>query len=297
MDPLQEWRVFLAVERRRSFTQAARDLRRSPQAVTRAIAALEARLGVRLFNRTTRSVSLTSAGEGYRERSRRALAEFDQLEAPADTQAELQGEVAVTASVLFGQRHLVPVVGEFLAAHPRLQVRLLLLDRVVSLAEEGIDLAVRIGPLPDSALRARLIGQVRLVVCASPAYLARAGAPRSPEALARHQCIAFTGIDPQPDRWPFPGDRGRERSVLVRPRLTVNTGQAAIDAAVAGLGLVRVLSYQITQQLAEKKLRLVLTSFEPPPRPIHIVHLPGVLSRAPAALIEFAAERLRRRIS
>jgi DNA-binding transcriptional LysR family regulator len=296
MDPLQEWRAFLAVERRGSFTEAARALRRSPQAVTRAIAALETRLGVRLFNRTTRSVSLTSDGERYLERSRRALAEFDLLEAPVDAQAELQGEVAVTAPVLFGQLHLVPVVGEFLAAHPRLQVRLLLLDRVVSLAEEGIDLAVRIGALPDSALRAQRVGQVRSVVCASPGYLARAGVPRAPEALARHDCIAFTGTSPQPNRWPFPGVRGRERSVVVRPRLTVNTGQAAIDAAVAGLGLVRVLSYQITGQLADKRLRAVLTSFEPPPRPVHIVHPPGVQSRAPATFIELAADRLRRRI-
>jgi DNA-binding transcriptional LysR family regulator len=297
MDRLEEWRMFVAVERRRSFVEAARWLRRSPQTVTRGIAALEERLGTRLFNRTTRSVSLTSEGERYLEPGRRVLAEFDLLEASAGAPTELRGGLTVTASVIFGQLHVLPLVADFLAIHPKLEIRLSLLDRVVSLAEEGIDLGVRIGALPDSALRARLIGHVRSVVCASPTYLERAGTPRVPESLAKHACIAFTTTTPIPNRWSFRTAGGKERSIAVHPKLTVNTGQAAIDAAVAGLGLVRVISYQVDQLVADKKLRIVLASFESGPIPVQIVHLPGVQSRAAAAFVEFAAERLRKRIT
>jgi DNA-binding transcriptional LysR family regulator len=242
-------------------------------------------------------VSLTGDGERYLDHSRRVLAEFDLLESPSDAQAELRGVLAVTAPVMFGQLHVLPVVGDFLAVHPKLELRLLLLDRVVSLAEEGIDLGVRIGALPDSALRARLVGQVRSVVCASPDYLARAGTPRTPEALAKHDCIAFTATTPIPHRWSFASASGRERSVAVRPRLTVNTAQAAIDAAVAGLGLVRVISYQVGRLVADKNLRIVFPSSESEPMPVHLVHLPGTQSRPAAAFIDFAAERLRKRIA
>jgi DNA-binding transcriptional LysR family regulator len=297
MDRLEEWRTFVAVEQRRSFVEAARSLRRSPQAVTRAIAALEERLGLRLFNRTTRSVSLTGEGERYLEHSRRVLAEFDLLEAPSEAQAELRGALAVTAPVMFGQLHVLPVVADFLAVHPKVELRLVLLDRVVSLAEEGIDLGVRIGALPDSALRARLVGQVRSVVCASPEYLARAGTPRTPEALAKHDCIAFTTTTPIPNRWSFASASGRERSIAVRPRLTVNTAQSAIDAAVAGLGVVRVISYQVKQVVADRKLRIVLPSSGAEPIPVHLVHLPGVQSRVAATFMEFAAQRLRKSIA
>jgi DNA-binding transcriptional LysR family regulator len=172
----------------------------------------------------------------------------------------------------------------------------LLLDRVVSLAEEGIDLSVRIGALPDSTLRARLVGQVRWVACASPAYLARAGAPRTPEALAQHACIGFDAGSPVTDRWTFARAGGRERSVALRPRLVVNGAQVGIDAAIAGLGIVRALSYQVDRPLAAKKLRLVLEPFAPPPVPIHILQLPGVPNRLASAFVELAAEGLRSRL-
>lgn len=296
MDRVEEWRLFVSVASLGSFIEAARAHSRSPQSVTRAVAALERRLGTRLLNRTTRSVSLTGEGERYLERGRRALAEFELLEAPSDAQAPLRGTLSVTASVLFGQLHLVPVVAEFQAAHPELGLRLTLLDRVVSLAEEGIDLGVRIGALPDSALRARLVGHVRSVICASPAYLKRAGVPRSPEALARHACIASTPTTPIADRWSFPGGGKRGRSIAVRARLTVNTAQAGIEAALAGVGLVRVLSYQVDALLADKRLCVVLKPFEPEPVPVHLVHLPGPQSRAAVAFLEFASERLRKRL-
>ena len=203
----------------------------------------------------------------------------------------------MTAPVLFGQIHVLPIVSEFLGNFPAVEVRLLLLDRVVALAEEAVDLAVRIGGLPDSSLRSRLVGHVRMVVCASPAYLQRRGTPRDPRALAKHDCIAFTVTTPVPERWSF-SRRGRaERSVLVRPRLVVNTGQAALDAALAGLGLARVLSYQVTDLVARNRLRIVLPDHEPPPSPIHIVQLPGAQVRAASAFADLAVERLRARFA
>ncbi len=289
MDRLDEWQVFAAVAALRSFAAAARQLGRSPQAVTRAVAALEARIGVKLLHRTTRSVSLTSDGERYLEAARRAVAEFQALEAPRDS--SVRGRVAITAPVLYGQLRVMPVVAELLAAYPEVDARVVLLDRVVALAEEGVDVGIRVGALPDSALRARPLGVVRSVLVASPAYLARGGTPRRPEALADHACIALTATTPIVERWAFPGER-RERSVAVRPRLVVNTGQAAIDAALAGLGIVRVLSYQVDELVAQGRLRVVLAGHEPPPVPVQLVMLPGPLGRAAQAFAELAAKRL-----
>ncbi len=293
MDRIEEWRTFTAVAELRSFSQAARRLRRSPQAVTRAVAAIEARLATRLLHRTTRSVSLTADGERYLERARRALVELDLLESP-EPDAVLRGTLAVTAPVLFGQLHLLPVVAGFLEQHREAAVRITLLDRVVSLAEEAIDVGIRIGNLPDSSLIARRLGQVRTVICASPAYLEHAGTPRNPEALAKHACIAFTATS-RGDRWTFPGTR-RERSIAIHARLAVNTAQAAIDAAVAGHGLVRVLSYQVDRLVAERALRIVLPGFEPPPVPVHLVHLPGVRSRIATVFLERASAELAHRL-
>jgi DNA-binding transcriptional LysR family regulator len=297
MDRLDEWRLFESVASLSSFSRAARVRGRSPQAVTRAIAALEARIGTKLLHRTTRSVSLTGEGARYLERSRRALAAFEALESPADATAPLTGTLAVTAPVLFGRLHVVPVIARFLERHPELDVRLLLLDRVVSLAEEGIDVGVRLGPLPDSSLRLRTLGHVRSVICASPAYLARAGRPRSPDALSRHACISFSGTSPIPNRWSFRGTTKRERSIRVRARLTVNTAEAAIEAAVAGLGIVRVLSYQVDRLVAEGALRVVLARFEPDSIPVQLVQLPGVQTRAASAFADHAAGLLRTLLS
>jgi DNA-binding transcriptional LysR family regulator len=288
MDRAEDWRAFVQVAGHRSFAVAARQLGRSPQAITRAVAALEARLGTRLLHRTTRSVSLSSDGERYLERARRMLAELDALESP-DVDGELRGVLSITAPVLFGQLHVAPVVTAFLARNPAVTVRLLLLDRVVSLAEEGIDLAVRIGELADSALRGRLLGHVRSVLVASPAYLADHGTPRTIDALARHSCIAFLG--PSPERWSF----GR-RSVSVKPRLITNAGGSAIDAALAGLGIVRVLSYQVDKLVAVDRLRIVLASAEPPPVPVHLLSLPGIQPRFATRFADHATEALKNRL-
>jgi DNA-binding transcriptional LysR family regulator len=304
MDRIDEWRTFVEVAGRRSFSAAARALGHSPQAVTRAIAAVEDRIGARLLHRTTRSVSLTGTGERYLERARRAIAEVDRLETRDDADAPLAGRLAITAPVLFGQLHVAPIVTSFLAAHPAVDIRLLLVDRIVSLADEGLDIAVRIGELADSGLVARQVGHVRSVVVASPAYLRRAGTPRTPADLADHACIAFESSAAVADRWSFPvpgsrprGPSARQRRIMtsVRTRLTVNTGQAAIDAALADLGVVRLLSYQVDELVAARRLQVVLSRFEPKPSPVHLVRLPGVQVRAAAAFLDAAATALRRR--
>lgn len=297
LDRLEQWQLFVAVASQRSFVKAAQALGRSPQAATRAVAALEARVATRLLNRTTRAVSLTSDGERYLEQCRRTLAAVELLETPEGASAPLRGPLTVTAPVLFGQLHVLPVVGELLRAHASLDARLLLVDRVVSLADEGVDVAVRIGALADSPAKARLVGHVKWVVCASPDYLERAGRPRAPEALAHHACIAFSATTPIADRWSFRKPGERERRVTVRPRLTVNTGQAAIDAALAGLGLVRVLSYQVDELVAKGQLVLVLRAYEPAPAPVNILQLPGITSRAAAAFADLAAKRIRQRLT
>jgi DNA-binding transcriptional LysR family regulator len=286
MDRSEEWRVFVAVASLKSFTNAARQLGKSPQAVTRAVAALERRLDTRLLHRTTRSVSLSNDGERLLERSRRALAELDALEAPGET-GELRGTLSVTAPVQFGQLHVLPLVRAFLAENAHVSVRLALLDRVVALAEEGIDVAVRIGALPDSALLARQVGRVRTVIVGSPQYLEHAGTPRQIDSLAKHATIAFTTTTPICDRWRF-----GSRSIAVTPRLVVNTAQAAIDAALAGMGLVRVMSYQVDHLVAAGKLRIVLASAEPDSVPVQLVSLPGVQPRIAQAFIDHAVEGL-----
>jgi DNA-binding transcriptional LysR family regulator len=293
MERIEEWRLFTTVARLQSFSRAAKAHECSPQAVTRAIAAIERRLGVRLFHRTTRTVSLTAEGERYLGRSLHAIAEVDALESRTGSDVALQGVVSVTAPVLFGQMHVAPVITEFVRRHAEVSVRLALLDRVVSLAEEGIDIAFRIGVPPDSALRVRLLGQVRWVLCASPAYVKRMGIPRTPDDLEDHDCVAFTGMTPIPNRWSFARAGGRRRSVAVRARFVVNDGRAAIEAALAGVGVVRLLSYQVDALVRRGKLRLLLEAHEPPALPVHLMQLPGISSRVVTAFVDHAFSRLR----
>ena len=288
MDRLDEWQLFVAVARHGSFVRAAEQYRRSPQAVTRAIAALEGRVGMRLFHRTTRAVSLSDAGRRYLRRAEGALAELERLEAPVEQSAAVSGRLSLTAPILFGQLHVIPAVASFLERHAELEVGMLLVDRVVSLADEGIDVGVRIGALRDSTLRARRIGQVRTLICASPSYLRAHGTPRNPAALAAHACISFTATSAIADRWSFPG----RRRVNVRPRLTVNTAAAAIAAAVSGIGIVRVYSYQVAAQLAAGELQRMLPSYEAEPVPVQLVQLPGPSSRAATLFVEHAAKAL-----
>ncbi|MBR0660399.1 LysR family transcriptional regulator [Neoroseomonas oryzicola] len=291
MDRLDTLAVFVAVAEQGGFAAAARLLQRSPAAVTRAVADLEDRLKVRLLQRTTRAVSLTEAGQRALESARRILAGMEELDAVTEDVAALHGSVAVTAPTMFGRLHVLRLVQGFLVQHPGVAVRLMLLDRVVSLADEGLDLAVRIGALPDSALRATRLGEVQEGIYASPAYLAAHGRPEAPRDLAGHAVIACTALAPVPDRWTFPG----AAVVVVAPRLVVNTPDAAVDAAVAGLGLANLVSYQAAAHVAAGRLRRVLSAHAPPPEPVHLVYAPTRhLSRRVRLLLDHLADGLRR---
>jgi DNA-binding transcriptional LysR family regulator len=296
MDRADQMAIFVEVAERGSFVQAARHLGRSPAAVTRAIAELEARLDVRLLNRTTRAVTLTEAGRGLLAGAKRVLVDFDEIEQAAAGQGRApRGELAVTAPIVFGRRHVTPIVTAFLARFPDVNVRLLLLDRPIDLLDEGIDVAVRIGVLPDTSAIATQVGAVRRVVVAAPSYLARNAAPSTPADLSRHTVISFTGIGGA-ERWQFVGDGG-DAAVKVTPRLTVSTAEAALDAAVDGFGITRLLSYQAAEGLAEGTLVQLLSAHEIRDLPVHLLYPAG---RHPApklrAFIDFAAGRLRRRL-
>ena len=293
-DRLDALTIFVAVAEQQSFAEAARHLSRSPASVTRAVAALEERLQTRLFNRTTRSVALTDAGARYLESCRRFLATYDELEAVnLSERAQPRGWINVTAPTMFGRLHVLPIVRSFLGEYPQVDVRMLLLDRVVSLVDEGLDLGVRIGQLPDSSLRAVRVGQVRRVVCAAPQYIARHGVPITPRDLGSHTVVACTAVTPIPDRWSFHGPSG-VTSVAVKPRLVVNTTAGAVDAAVDGLGFTCVRSYQAEPHVAAGRLQTVLTEYEPPPAPIHIVHPEGRYLPAKVRLfLDHAASALR----
>src|SRR5271165_4359730 len=295
-DRLDALTIFVAVAEQQSFAKAARQLGRSPASVTRAIAALEERLQTRLFNRTTRSIALTDAGARYLDGCRRLLAAYGELEAANfGERVEPRGWINVTAPVMFGRLHVLPLVRSFLDWYPQIDVRLMLLDRVVSLVDEGLDLGVRIGQLPDSTLRAVRVGQVRRVVCATPQYIAQHGVPATPRDLGGHSVVACTAVTPIPDRWSFHAPSG-VISVPVTPRLVVNTTAAAVDAALEDLGLTCIRSYQAEPHAAAGRLQTVLAEYEPPPAPIHIVHPEGRhLSPKVRLFLDHVAEGLRRK--
>ncbi|MCY1644190.1 LysR family transcriptional regulator [Methylorubrum sp. SL192] len=292
MDRLQGMRVFVRVAESGGFAGAARALSMSPAAVTRAVAALEAVIGARLFIRTTRSVKLTEAGGRYLEDCRRLLAEIAEAEATAaGSTATPTGVLTLTAPVQFGRLYVLPVVTDYLACHPAVAVRALFLDRIVNLIEEGIDVGVRIGHLADSGLTATRVGSVRRVVCAAPSYLERHGVPETPRDLRDHAVIGASNPGTLPE-WRF-GPEGRT-TVSVHARLVCNTVDAALAAALDGWGIARLLSYQVASAVAEGRLRILLTDDEEAPVPIHVVSPEG--RRAPAktrAFVDLAAARLR----
>lgn len=270
MDRLDAMRVFAVVADRGSFAEAARHLRLSPAAVTRAVAALEGQIGTLLLNRTTRSVRLTERGAIYLDLCKRVLADLAEGERRVRGEdAAPRGLLVVAAPILFGRLHVLPIIERLLRTHRALSARLMLSDRLVHLADEGVDVAVRIGELADSALIAIKLGEVQRVLVASPAYLKERGEPQTPAALARHDLIAFEGMDATND-WRFgPAEKA---SVRVEPRLIVNGGDAAIAAAESGLGITRALSYQVRDAVQKGRLRLVLHASAPLPVPINIVH-------------------------
>jgi DNA-binding transcriptional LysR family regulator len=298
MDRLEAIAVFVAAVDEGSLAAAARRLRHSPAGVTRAIASLEDRLGMRLLHRTTRTLRPTSFGEAYLGTCRRVLAELETAErGAAAEQAAPRGLLTLTAPVLFGQLRLRPVLDRFLDANPGVQARLLLLDRVVSLVDEGIDVAARLAHLPDSGLVATRLGEVRRIVCASPDYLERNGMPLAPADLLHHACIQSSDAA-RVEAWSFArgrdGKRRALRSVAVQPRLTVNGAATAIDSALDGHGITRVHSYQVEAHLQAGRLSLLLADFEPPAIPVHLVFPQSRPATAKLrAFIDFAAPALR----
>jgi len=293
MDRFHLMSVFVAVAETEGFAAGARRLQMSPPAVTRAIATLEEQLGIKLFNRTTRYVRTTEAGQRYLTDARRILADLEAAdEAAAGINAEPRGHLTITAPVMFGRMHVMPGIIDYLERYPDTEVSCVLLDRVVNLLEEGIDVGIRIGELPDSSMQALRVGSVRMALCASPDYLARNGTPLHPKDLLQHSIIASSAGANTAD-WRF--HQGKDEfTQRLQPRLSVTTNDAAITAAVQGLGITRLLSYQIAPQIADHTLQPVLEDFEAPALPIHIVHREGRYSSTRVrSFIDLLAERLR----
>ncbi|MCB4770390.1 LysR family transcriptional regulator [Ancylobacter sp. Lp-2] len=292
MDRWQAMRVFVKVAETESFAEAGRQLHMSPPAVTRAISTLEEQIGVRLLARTTRSVKMTEAGSRYFDDCRRILADIADAEASAaGSHANPTGTLIVTGSVMFGRMYALPILLEYLDRYPSVTGRSLFVDRVVNIIEEGIDVAIRIGHLPDSSLSAIRVGSVKRVICGAPAYFEKHGIPQVPADLAHHRIIAPTAAWASLE-WHF-GEESKT-SVTVRPRLLCNTNEAAITAAEDGWGLTRILSYQIGPALSEGRLQTVLSDYDEKALPIHVVHAAG--RRAPAKVrtfVDLAVERLR----
>ena len=275
--------VYVAVVEAEGFAAGARKLHMSPPAVTRAVAALEERLGVKLLNRTTRYVRMTEAGQKYYEDAKRVIALADEADDAA---------LGVTASVLFGRLHVMPGIIEYLRRYPAMEVNALFVDRVVNMLEEGVDVAIRIAELPDSSYRALRVGSVRQVLCASPDYLDTHSIPQTPDDLLKHQIILARGLNPD-NEIRFLRD-GLPQIIKLQPILSVSDNDSAASAAMAGLGITRLLSYQIAEPLQTGRLKIVLSEFESPPVPIHIVHREGRLSSAKVrSFVDLVAERLR----
>jgi DNA-binding transcriptional LysR family regulator len=296
MDRLGAMRLFAAVADAGSLSAAGRRLGMPLTTVSRKLAALEDELGARLVTRSTRRLTLTEQGRQYLDACRRIIEELDATEARlSGTQGEPRGELAITAPVVFGRLHVLPVVSDFLRRYPRIDVRMLLLDRPVDLIEEGLDIAVRIGTLPDSTLIATRVGAVRQIVCASPGYLAARGEPKRRDDLGDHACITFSARDAR-DRWTFMDGKKQER-VRVRSRLSVNTAEAAIDAAIAGIGITRVLSYQAAAALADGSLKEILRETGAADIPISILRREDRLAQTKVQVfVAFAGAALRKRI-
>lgn len=296
MDRLEAMSVLLAAVERGSLSKASRELRLPLATVSRKVAELEAHLNATLLIRSARGLELTPAGRSYVAAAKSILEQLTEAErSAAGEYTEPRGELAVTAPIMFGRLHVLPVVTRFLEAYPDVSVGLVMTDRVTHFLEDQVDVALRIGPLPDSSLIATLLGTVRHVICASPDYIAAHGAPATPDELARHRVISFQSVSVL-SSWTFESD-GAELAASFRSRLGVNTIDAAIDAALAGAGLVRAVSYQIADHVQAGRLKVVLQPFEPRPRPVHLVY--DAQNRLPLklrAFVDFVVPRMRQRL-
>lgn len=285
--------TFVTVVETGGFSAAARKLDVSPSVISRVVTELEEHLGARLLTRTTRVVRLTDIGSSYFEDCRRIMGEIDQAELSATgAHGAPRGQLNLTAPVLFGKEYVMPIALEYLNRYPEVDLACWFVDRIVNMVDEGLDIGVRIGELPNSSLQATQVGSVRRVVCASPAYLAKHGVPQHPDDLAAHPIILTTGASASSE-WRF---NARPDAIVtpLRPRMTTTTNDSAISAAVAGFGIVRVLSYQIASQLRDGTLQIVMEGFEPPPLPVNILHREGRhATRKVRAFLDLAIDTLR----
>lgn len=280
-----------------SLSAASRKLGVPLPTVSRRVSDLEAHLGAQLLIRTSRKLLLTDVGRAFVATCRQILIELDDAERMATGEYRTpSGDLLITAPVMFGRLYVEPVVLAFLKAYPEINVRLTLGDYYVDLVENRIDLALRIGDLADSGLVAKRLGTVRWMYCASPAYLATMGTPKVPAELSQHECIGFERSQSD-TTWQF-ARNGEALSVPIRPRLSVNTASAAIDAALEGAGIIRVLSYQVDSAIADGRLVALLEDFWTPPVPVHLIHTgQPILALKLRAFLDFAAPRLRDRLS
>ena len=295
MDRLGAMSVFVAVVEAGSLSAAGRKLGMPVTTVSRKIAELEVQIKSRLLIRSTRSLALTDAGASYLSACRRIIESVEEAERAATGEYTVPtGDLIIAAPIVFGRLHVVPIVAEFLKTYPDVDVQLVLDDRPLNLVENRIDLAVRVGELPDSSLIAARVGLIRNVVCASPNYLKEHGSPKTPQELVDHDCINFTfAALMAPDVWTFKVGKS-EKSMRIQSRFVVNTAEAAIEAAIAGAGITRVLSYQVKRAIHSGALTSVLTKFEPAPMPINIVYAgQRLLPLKLRAFLDFATPRLR----
>ena len=293
MDRLASMSILVTAVEEGSLSAAARRLRTPLATVSRKVSELEAHLKTRLLHRSSRQLALTDAGRAYVEACRRILEDVGEAERAASGEyGAPKGELIITAPIVFGRLHVLPIVTDFLKAFADIDIRLVLADRVLNLVEDHVDLAVRIGALPDSSLVATRVGSIGQVVCGSPAYFADRGTPQSPAELRSHDCITFEGLV-STHAWTFSTGRS-QADVAIRSRLTVNTAEAAIDAAMAGVGIARVLSYQCANAVAAGALTVVLKSFEPAPWPVSLVYAgQRFLPLKLRAFLDFATPRLK----
>ena len=297
MDRLEAMSIVLAVAEAGSLSAAARRLNTPVATASRKISELETHLRAKLFDRTARKLALTVAGSSYVAASRRILADLMEAERAASGEyLAPTGELIISAPVNLGRLHLIPILAEFLGVYPKIDIRLLLIDRIVSLPEDHVDVALRVGVLPASRLIALRVGSVRRVTCASPAYLAARGTPSTPDDLDGHDCIIYEGIL-APDAWKFVRDK-MEIAVSVRPRLIVSNVEAACDAARAGIGIARVFSHHVAASIEAGTLVTVLDDFETKPLPVSLLHAAGrFLPIKVRAFLDFAAPRLKVRLA
>ncbi|WP_423199116.1 MULTISPECIES: LysR family transcriptional regulator [unclassified Cupriavidus] len=298
MDRLDAMKVFVAVVEAGGFAAASRRLDIPIATISRNVSQLEGHLEASLLVRSTRALRLTDVGSGYYASCKSILRQIGDAERlVAEGHHFVRGDVVVTAPLLFGRLHVLPVVRDFTATFPDIHVRLNLSDKVLNLVDEHIDVAVRVGNLPDSSMIATGVGGVMRVVCGSPSYLDARGRPATPADLGRHDCIEIDTL-PSGPTWSFAGSaRARADRIRIRPRISVNTAEAAVDAAISGMGLAHVLSHQVAQGVARGELELVLRQYEPPAIPVNLMYASqGSLAARTRAFIDYAVAQLRARL-